>query len=247
MKNIKLIAVDLDGPLLVDTFSPIMHIICSHLGVPYTSELERNTLSRRREEVTEYLRQALKPYVPASEKPKSHEEMMQGYWSVRDQYMKSNKTGIKDGVPEFLDLLKTMGTELVCYGGLPPEYFRDELKEHAKVFSQYICTNEFRPGVKEIVADICKVEPARALFIDDVNFVAEHAKELGVPFIGVPAQDSFSWQRQSMQETGVPFIVDAVCRIDGELLRQVDERAGQGRFWQAGQGDAMQGAPASAE
>lgn len=247
MKNIKLIAVDLDGPLLVDTFSPIMHIICSHLGVPYTSELERNTLSRRREEVTEYLRQALKPYVPASEKSKSHEEMMQGYWTVRDQYMRSNKTGMKDGVPEFLGLLRTTGAELVCYGGLPEEYFRAEMKEHARVFSKYICTNEFRPGVKEIVTEICEVEPGRALFIDDVNFVAEHAKALGVPFVGVPAQESFSWQRKSMQETDVPFIVDSVRRIDRDLLRQVDERAGEGRFWHSGRAVAEHGAPASAE
>ena len=49
LNKIKVVAVDLDGPLLVDTFSPVLHKICEINDWEYTAEFERNTFSQSRE------------------------------------------------------------------------------------------------------------------------------------------------------------------------------------------------------
>ena len=108
---------------------------------------------------------------------------------------------------------------------------RKELGELAAVFDRYVCTNDFRPGVREITQDIYGLQPHQALFIDDVNFVAEHAKALGTPFIGIPSSEPWSWQKRDMLETGVTHIVESVRQIDLALLTQIDQEAGTGNLW----------------
>ena len=62
LETIKLIAIDLDGPLLVDTFSPIMYQLCrDYYRIDYTRALERHTFSRPRAEVVAYIRQLQEP------------------------------------------------------------------------------------------------------------------------------------------------------------------------------------------
>jgi len=232
LQTIRLIAVDLDGPLLIDTFSPIMHKLCSeYYRIDYTRELEHNTFSRSRAEVVEYLRRKIGEQMSETERKQSDEESITSYFHYRDEYMCDHPHGMKPEVPAFLDLLTSLGVTVICYGGLDEDYMRRALGEQAARFATYICTNEFRPGVREIVRDFYKLAPHQALFIDDVNFVAEHAKALGTPFIGVPSDEPWSWQKRDMEETGVRRIVDSVSRIDLALLQEIDAAAAHRGGW----------------
>ena len=74
METIKLIAIDLDGPLLVDTFSPIMYQLCrDYYRIDYTRALERHTFSRPRAEVVAYIRQLVQATMSAQDLAKSTE------------------------------------------------------------------------------------------------------------------------------------------------------------------------------
>lgn len=232
MNTIKLIAVDVDGPLLVDTFSPIMYQICQNMGAEYTRELERNTFSRNREEVANYLRKTLAKYEKTEEERNmSNEDRIKYYFKVREKFMKENPTGVKPGVPEFLEFLKGVGPRMICYGGLPASHMEKELGELSPFFETYVCTNDFRPGVREIIQDIYKLQFNEVLFIDDVNFVAQHAKSYGVPFIGIPSSEPWSWQRREMEDTGVKYILESVSQIDRDLLERIDAEAAAGTIW----------------
>jgi FMN phosphatase YigB (HAD superfamily) len=108
---------------------------------------------------------------------------------------------------------------------------RRELGDLADLFDRYVCTNDVRPGVREIVEDIYGVDPRSALFIDDVNYVGEAVRDLGAAFIGVPSSAPWSWQRHDMEANRMPCIVPNLASIDDALLDRVDALAGAGRFW----------------
>ena len=230
MQNIKLIAVDLDGPMLVDTFSPVIHLTCEHVGVEYSAELERNCVSRNRNEVARYLSGKFAGYYEEHGISGTDEELVEDFFKVRNEYIANHETGMKKEVPDFLTMLKGLSCPLVSYGGLPEEYMKKELGEHAEAFERYICTNDFRPGVKEIVEDY-GLEAAQVLFIDDVSFVAEHSKTQGTGFIGIPPTHSWSWQRQGMEELGVRHILTSVAEIDQALLERIDSELAAGSHW----------------
>lgn len=230
METIKLIAVDLDGPLLVDTFSPIMYQLCrDYYKIDYTRELERNTFSRPRAEVVAYVRGLVQASMSEQERAMNTEQSLDSYFAYRAEYLRHNPSGMQPPVPAFLDLLAGLDVTLVCYGGLAESYMRESLGAWAERFEPYVCTNDCRPGIREILAQY-RLEPRQALFIDDVNFVAEHARALGVPFIGVPSTAPWSWQKRDMQATGVRHLVESVGQIDRALLDAVDREAA-GRFW----------------
>lgn len=231
MKTIKLIAVDLDGPLLVDTFSPIMHQLCrDYYQIDYTRELERNTFSRPRAEVVAYVRNLVQATMSEQERAMNTEQSLESYFAYRAEYMRNNPSGMKPEVPAFLDLLDGLGVPLVCYGGLEERHMRDSLGIHAARFEPYVCTDACRPGIREILEKY-QLEVHQELFIDDVNFVAEHARKLGLPFIGVPSTATWSWQKRDMQATGVPHIVDSVAQVSHAMLDAIDRAAGSGTFW----------------
>lgn len=231
MQTIKLIAVDLDGPLLVDTFSPIMYQLCrDYYKIAYTRELERNTFSRPRAEVVAYIRDLVAATMSEEEKAMSTEQSLDSYFAYRAEYMRNNPSGMLPETPAFLDLLADTGCTMVCYGGLAERHMLESLGAHAARFEPYVCTNDFRPGIREIL-DKYQVEPHQALFIDDVNFVAEHARALGVPFIGIPSTAPWSWQKRDMQETGVRHMVESVAQIDRALLETIDSEAACGACW----------------
>ncbi|MDO8139594.1 hypothetical protein [Streptococcus mutans] len=48
MNRLKLIACDIDGVLLEDTFSPVLRNLAKKYNVDYTAELENNTFSQKR-------------------------------------------------------------------------------------------------------------------------------------------------------------------------------------------------------
>lgn len=222
MENIKLIAVDIDGVLLEDTFSPILHNFVSKHGVDYTRELERNVFSRPQKEAADYLTFLFK---------KDRETIIKSYFEERDQYLKTYGCAVIEGVPDFLDRLSKLNVCLVYYGGLSEDKIADGFQKYKHYFERYICTNNFRPGIKEITKDIYRLDFHQVLFIDDVNTVAEVAKENNVPFIGIPSNFPWGFQRQDMINTKVKYLLNSVKEIDVELIERIDQEASIGTCW----------------
>ncbi|AVM72305.1 HAD family hydrolase [Streptococcus mutans] len=216
MENLKLIACDIDGVLLKDTFSPILHRLAKKYGIPYTADLENNTFSQNRSEAASYVKNNL-----CLPKNISVQELLKEYFEERTEFIKYDRSPILSGVPEFLQLLKSLNVSLVCYGGLDEKMIDPIFKPYLKYFDCYICTNDFRPGLKEIVTKY-HFDFSQVLFIDDVNRVAEEAKKYGSPFIGVPAQHSWGFQEEEMKKTGVKYIVHSVKEITKNYLEKVD-------------------------
>jgi len=222
MKTIRLIACDIDGVLVEDTFSPVLRNIVLYLGGEYTKELERNVFSRPRKEAKEYLNKTFN----------RNDTDSNTFFKIREEYIKTHGCNVIEGVPEFLELISSLDVHLAIYGGLSEEHIADEFRKYMHYFDQYICTNDFRPGIKEITKDIYGLEFNQVLFIDDVNTVAEVAKINSVPFIGTPANFPWGFQRQDMISTGVKYILNSVNDIDMELLEKIDYEAASGTIWE---------------
>jgi phosphoglycolate phosphatase-like HAD superfamily hydrolase len=223
MRTIKLIALDIDGILLEDTFSPIIRSFVSQFGLPYTRELERNIFSRPQMEAAAYLSKIL---------GQDSRTLLHGYFAEREKYLKIHGCNVNDGIPELLELLKNLDVRLVYYGGLPEDKIVDNIKDCKPYFEQYICTNNFRPGIKEITKDIYGLEFHQVLFIDDVNTVAESAKNYNVPFIGIPSHFPWGYQREDMVATEVKYLLNSVKEIDADLLAKIDYEASVGTVWE---------------
>ena len=230
LNHIKLVAVDLDGPLLSDSFSPILHQICTSYGWEYTCEFERNTFSQPREVGAKYITDNYGDRLPEEIKKQTEQESLEGFFRTREAYLKANPMHIKEGAISFLKHILNMDVRLICYGGMHESYMKKELGDVSELFEQYICTNDFRPGLKEII-EIHQLDPSEVLFIDDVNTVATHAKQLGAAFIGVPLQASWSWQRQEMSDNGVPVIVDLLASITDDILKDIDIKIAKKNYW----------------
>lgn len=226
MKTIKLIAVDIDGILLKDTFSPVLHNFVLKFGTEYTRDLERNLFSRPQQEAARYLSKLV---------GHGSATLLEKYFEERQQYLKSNDGGLNEGVPELLELLSHLKVRLVYYGGLPEEEFIDRFQNYQHYFERYICTNHFRPGIQEITKDFYGLEFHQVLFIDDVNTVAEVAKINNVPFIGIPSNFPWGFQRQDMIATKVKYLLNSVKEIDLELLERIDAEASVETIWETGE------------
>lgn len=217
MEAIKLIACDIDGVLLEDTFSPVLRILAEKYGVDYTAELENNTFSQRRDDAAAYL----KRYLGFPEETTT-KEIIDEYFKERKKFMQEDENPIISGVPEFLEMLKSLNVKLVCYGGLEEKMIDLRFRPYFKYFDQYICTNSFRPGLKEITKEIYGLDFSEVLFIDDVNRVAEEAKKYQIPFIGVPPQHTWGFQEKEMKNTGVKYLVKSVKEITKDYLGKID-------------------------
>lgn len=222
MKKIKLIAVDIDGVLVEDTFSPIMFNLSSKFGIRYDREFERNIFSRPQKEASEYA---------AKITGNDCDTMIKNYFEEREKYLNIYGCNVNEGVPEFLELLASLNVHLVYYGGLPKEKIVSSFKKYEHYFEQYICTNDFRPGIKEITKDIYGLGYNEVIFIDDVNTVAEVAKKNKVPFIGITSCFSWGFQKQDMIATGVRYLFDSVKYININLLERIDYEASVGTVW----------------
>jgi phosphoglycolate phosphatase-like HAD superfamily hydrolase len=227
LRTLRLAAVNIDGVLLNDTFSPVIHRLVVQYGLTYTAELERAFLSQP--QLT-----AARAFVAATGSTATPQAVLTAYFEERERYLRSHPLRLFDGAVALLERLRALGLETVCYGGLDKSHFDRHLGKWAALFSEprYICTNDFRPGVREITQDFFALEPAQALFIDDVAAVAERARELDVPFIGHPGSFVHGFQRRLMREAGVRHIVPSLSGIDERLLRAVDREAGEGGVWQ---------------
>jgi len=220
------VALDIDGVALFDTFSPVIYLLVKKWGGEYTRDIERNVFSQQRKKAAAYL-------INAFDLQMSNDELIRTYFEERDEYLKKFENGPVPGLREFLERLKLAGLKIVCYGGLEKEHFYKEMAEYTDFFDgeKYICTNDIRPGIKEIVTDYYGLKYENVLFIDDVSRVAEEAKSKNVPFIGVPSDFKHGFQERDMRLAGVKYMVSSIRDIDYSLLEQIDEDAASGSLW----------------
>lgn len=224
-QHLKLVCLNLDGVLLPDTFSPVMHRMLTAHGVAYTSELERLMLSQPREVAGSIM-------ASAARLPWTWQQVVTEFFAERERYLADNPMTLSKGAGELIDLLSEAGATLICYGGMDRAAYDEFLGPWRDRFAQpeYISTNDFRPGIREII-NYYGVAADRALFIDDVNRFAEFAKDIGVAFVGVPTDHPHSFQREHMVETGVRHLAWSLPDIDETLLDQVDFEASTGMIW----------------
>ncbi|WP_418957140.1 HAD family phosphatase [Streptomyces tritici] len=228
LRHLRLAAVNIDGVLLSDTFSPVIHRFVTSRGGVYTAEVEREIFSQGQ-------LVAARALGAAAGLPDRPEDVLVRYFEERAAYLAEHPLRVLDGAGALLRRLRSLGLRTVCYGGLDRRHFDTYLGGFAELFDEpgYVCTNDFRPGVREIASDVCGLAPDRALFIDDVARVAETARELGAAFVGHPSDFAHGFQGESMRRAGVRHVVGSLDAIDETLLRTVDAEAAAGRLWVA--------------
>ncbi|RVU27383.1 HAD family phosphatase [Streptomyces antnestii] len=226
-RRLRLAAVNIDGVLLNDTFSPLIHQFVIRRGGTYSADVERRVFSQR---------QAVAGQAMADSVPQdlTGQQALEAYFEERAAYLTDHPVEIMDGAAGLLRRLRAAGLPAVCYGGLDKSHFDEHLGAYADLFTapHYICTNDVRPGLKEITAHF-GLDHGEVLFIDDVARVAEAARALDVPFIGHPSTFEHSHQAELMRETGVRHLVGSLHEIDDALLRTLDEEAAAGTVWTA--------------
>lgn len=226
--SIRLVALDTDGVLFNDTYSPVIERFVTRKGGKYTPELERHVWGSPQLAAGQYMALACKlPY--------SAEEVMREFFAERDEYLREHPVEVAPGAEALLELLRSTGVRITSYGGRERSYSFDRFLGHlAHYFDKetpYVDVNPFRPGVKEIVTEIFGYRYHEVLFVDDINRVAEATKAYGAGFIGVPASMPHNFQREQMAATGVRYTVDKIDSIDLALLHEVDEHLTRGTLW----------------
>jgi len=225
LTTLKAAAVDIDGVLAADTFSPVIRQLVEAYGGTYDRDIERNVFSQNRQAAARYLLDRLGLSVP-------EDAFIAEYFERRAAWIAANGGGLNPGVGPFLDVLAQGDLRLVCYGGLAAPHFERELGAWAARFETYVCTNEFRPGVVEITRDVLRLPPREVLFFDDVARVAEAARALGCAFVGVPSPFPWGFQRTDMEAAGVDYRLHSLSEWTVALQTEVDRRAAGG-FWGA--------------
>jgi phosphoglycolate phosphatase-like HAD superfamily hydrolase len=229
LNKIRLVALDSDGVLLNDTYSPVIERFVTKHGGEYTASVERGVWGSPQLAAGQNM--ALACRLPWSAK-----ETIAAFFAERDEYLKTNPVEVMPGAAELLTTLREAGVRVTCYGGRNREYTFDRYLGHLSGFFDeeipYVDVNDFRPGTKEIVRDIFGYRFDEALFVDDINRVAEVTKALGAGFIGVPASMPHNFQRAEMAETGVRYMVDDIRQIDLALLEKADQELAAGTLWQ---------------
>lgn len=226
LRELRLVALNIDGVLLNDSFSPVIHRFVVNRGGQYTAEVERRVFSQPQQVASAYLTRVVSV-------PMTGPQVLQAYFCERDSYMRDHPVQLSAGAVEMVQRVRALGLRTVCYGGLSRDHFDRHLGRWAHLFDGpgYVCTNDFRPGIREITQKLFGLRYRQVLFVDDVARVAESARELGVPFIGRPSTFEHSFQRQLMSEVGVRHVVDSLHAIDERMLRSVDAEAAEGTVW----------------
>jgi hypothetical protein len=227
LRTLRLAAVNIDGVLLNDSFSPVLHRLVLKYGGVYTRELEQRLFSQSRLAAAKVLLEETGAGV-------SEQEAIADYFAEREHHLRDHPVHTLDGAEELLHRLRGLGLDVICYGGLDETHFHRHLGTWKHLFTapHYICTDDFRPGIREIVRDRFGLGYHQVLFIDDVARFAGHAKELDVPFVGRPSTFEHGFQRELMRELGVRHLVGRLAEIDEERLRTLDREAGLGTVWQ---------------
>ncbi|MEU2225604.1 HAD family hydrolase [Streptomyces sp. NPDC018347] len=232
--KVRMAALNIDGVLLNDTFSPVIHHFVTSRGGTYSAELERRIFSQPQVVAGRVLAETCGL-------PTSPMETIALYLRERERYLADHPVRLLDGAVELLRRLRALGLRTVCYGGLDASHFERYLGHLTDLFDEpgYVCTNDIRPGLYEIAVDIAGLACDEVMFIDDVARVAEAARELGVPFIGHPSDFEHGHQRQLMAEAGARHVVGSLDAIDERLLRTVDAEARAGTLWDGAPGKAV--------
>ncbi|MDT7784781.1 MAG: hypothetical protein QOF58_3200 [Pseudonocardiales bacterium] len=226
LSQLKLAAVNIDGVLLNDTFSPVIYDFIVKRGGSYTADTERSIFSQPQLAAGQGM-------ANAARMPWTAQEALKVYFEERDAYVADHPVRLLDGAIDLVRRLRDLGLQTISYGGLGKEHFDHFLADHLDLFDgpQYVCTNDFRPGIREITTEVFDLKFDQVLFIDDVARVAEISKALNVPFIGHPSDFEHSFQPQLMAETGARYIVNDLAKIDEAMLRQIDAEAATGSVW----------------
>ncbi|WP_311765199.1 HAD family phosphatase [Streptomyces zingiberis] len=217
---------NIDGVLLNDTFSPVIHRFVTRRGGTYTAATEREIFSQ-----PQHLAAAALGRAAGLDQPVR--DVLAAYFRERDAYLAEHPVRVEPGAAELLRRLRSLGLRTVCYGGLPKDHFDRHLGDLADRFDgpRYVCTNDFRPGIREITCEVFGLAVDQALFVDDVARVAEAARDLGAAFIGHPGGFAHGFQAAAMRAAGVRHLVNSLAAIDEELLRTVDREAAAGTLW----------------
>ena len=228
MQQIRLVALDSDGVLLNDTYSPVIERFVTKHGGEYTAAVERGVWGSPQLAAGQNMALACKL-------PWSAKETIAAFFAERDAYLMDHPIQLQPGVPELLETLRSLDVRVTCYGGRDRRYTFDtylgHLSEYFDAEIPYVDVNDFRPGVKEIVRDVFGLRFDETVFVDDINRVAEVCKVLGAGFIGVPASMPHNFQRPEMAATGVWHMVDDIRQIDAALLTEVDRELAAGSLW----------------
>ncbi|HGY2281764.1 TPA: hypothetical protein ACNVB1_000625 [Citrobacter braakii] len=228
LKKIKLFAIDSDGVVLNDTYSPAIKFFVESLGVNYSPLIERSVWGSP--QVTAGHNLAL-----ACKLPYSGEKVIKDFFKTRENYLKLHPVEVLPGIESTLALLCSTGARITCYGGRHKDYSFDKfLKPYENYFDKkmpYIDINYFRPGMYEIVKEKFDLNFDEVVFIDDINRVAEVCKSLGAGFIGVPASMPHNYQREEMIATGVKYMVNRFTDITEKLIHRVDDHLFSANLW----------------
>lgn len=239
MLAIRLAALNIDGVLLNDTFSPVIHHFVVSRGGTYSAELERSIFSQPQHIAGRLLAAAVGGGMTG-------EDALAAYFEERAAHLESRPVTITPGTRELLHRLRGAGLRTVCYGGLGKDHFDRHLGHYADLFDGpgYVCTNDIRPGLKEITEDTFGLRPGQALFVDDVARVADAARELGTAFVGHPSSFVHSHQRALMREAGVRHTISTLDALDADLLHRIDRELSSGEFWRPTRSATGQGSRA---
>ncbi|MFE6721742.1 HAD family phosphatase [Streptomyces albidoflavus] len=223
LTHLRLVAVNIDGVLLNDSFSPVMRRLAESYGATYDVCFEREMLSQPQRVAAQWA---------AGQLGGDAEQLIKEFFALREEYIREHPVHLLDGAAGLLATLRGFDVRTVCYGGLERAHFDRHLGEFADHFDApgYVCTNDFRPGIREIT-ELFGLRHDQTLFIDDVARVAGTARELGTAFIGHPGSASRGHQRLLMEEAGVRHIVGTLRAIDESLFRTVDAEAAAGTVW----------------
>ncbi|TQI80893.1 phosphoglycolate phosphatase-like HAD superfamily hydrolase [Serratia fonticola] len=228
LNKIKLIAIDSDGVLLNDTYSPAIKSFVEKHDTPYTALIER--LVWGSPQITAGHNLAL-----ACKLPWSGEKTIADFFKERDNYLKDHPVHVLPGIENTLSMLASTGAKLVSYGGRNREYSFDTfLGDYRHYFDKdvpYVDINGFRPGVNEIVKDIFHYNYDEVVFIDDINRVAEVCKALNTGFIGIPANMAHNFQKDEMSETGVKLSFAKFNDITENSVYELDKQMSLSKHW----------------
>lgn len=239
MLSLRLAALNIDGVLLNDTFSPVIHHFVTSRGGMYSAELERSIFSQPQHIAGRLLAAAVGGGLTG-------EAALAAYFEERASYLDRHPVTITPGTRDLLHRLRAAGLRTVCYGGLGKDHFDRHLGRYADLFDGpgYVCTNDIRPGLKEITEDVFGLRPGHALFVDDVARVADVARELGTAFVGHPSTFVHSHQRALMRESGVRHVISGLDALDDDLLHRIDGEMIAEKFWSGSRSEAGQGSRA---
>lgn len=228
LRKIRLVAVDCDGVLVNDTYLAVIEHFVRRCGGRYDEQAERRIIGMRDGAVAEIIGELCGLDQPAA-------DVLAAIWTERERYLREHPIRVSDGVPELLLALRELDVRAVCYGGRTREHTFDRYLGHLMDFFDpeipYVSINEHRPGVDWIVREVVGCDFDQAVFIDDVNRVAEAARARATGFIGLPSSAAHRRQRRFMAETGVRHIVGSLDEITPQLLACVDEELATSSHW----------------